>query len=219
MSNRNSETRFREHELEMSDIVKHEQESTVHKELFFRQAIEKAIPSGVAVVDSTGRQVYVNPSFCELVGREEYELLGRYPPYSYWPGEDLNNINNAFQLTIQNKAPKEGFDLVFCHKSGKLIPVNVVISQFETEDGVKYWLANVFEITERKKIEEALKRSQLLLMSSIESQKSAIIFSIDREYNYLYFNKAHTDEMRFAYNAEVFPGADDRDLLMMIDHR
>jgi PAS domain S-box-containing protein len=206
MNKNNPDSRLKELELEMNDLAMLELGSSVYKEFSFRQAIEKAIPSGVAVVDAKGKQVYTNRSFCELVGREEYELLEKQPPYSYWAKEDMDNINNAFQLTIQNKAPKEGFDLLFCHKSGKLIPVNVVITQFEDGEGKKYWLANVFEITERKRIEEALKKSQLLLMSSIESQKHAIIFSIDRDYNYLYFNRAHADEMKFAYNSDIDTG-------------
>ena len=206
MNKNNPDSRLKELELEMSDLAQLELGSSVYKEFSFRQAIERAIPSGVAVVDAKGKQVYTNRSFSELVGREEYELLEKMPPYSYWAKEDMDNINKAFELTIQNKAPKEGFDLLFCHKSGKLIPVNVVITQFEDGEDEKYWLANVFEITERKRIEEALKKSQLLLMSSIESQKHAIIFSIDRDYNYLYFNKAHADEMKFAYNSDIDTG-------------
>ncbi len=206
MNNKDPESRLKQLEIEMNDLAKLELDSTVYKELTFRQAIENAIPSGIAVVDNKGRQVYVNQSFCRMVGRDEYELLGKQPPYLYWAEQDMDNINDAFQKTIQNKAPKEGFDLLFCHKSGKLIPVNVVISQFVMQDSGTYWLANIFEITERKKIEDALKKSQLLLMSSIESQKSSIIFSIDRDYNYLYFNKAHADAMKFAYNSDIQPG-------------
>jgi PAS domain S-box-containing protein len=217
MTNKNPETRLKELEIEMNDLARLELESSVHKELTFRQAIENAIPSGIAVVDNKGKQVYVNPSFCKMVGRDEYELLGKQPPYLYWAEQDMANINDAFQNTIQNKAPKEGFDLLFCHKSGKLIPVNVVISQFVMPEGGIYWLANILEITERKKIEEALKKSQLLLMSSVESQKSAIIFSIDRDYKYLYFNKAHADAMKFAYNAVINEGMNFLDFISRDD--
>jgi PAS domain S-box-containing protein len=216
MNNKDPEARLKELEIEMNDLTKLDLDVSLHNELSFRQAIENAIPSGIAVVDSKGRQVYVNPSFCKMIGRDEYELLGKEPPYLYWAEQDLANINDAFQKTIQNKAPREGFDLLFSHKSGKLIPVNVVISQFATQDGT-FWLANIFEITERKKIEEALKKSQLLLMSSIESQKSAIIFSIDRDYNYLYFNKAHADAMKFAYNADIHPGMNFLDFISSDD--
>jgi PAS domain S-box-containing protein len=82
----------------------------------------------------------------------------------------------------------------------------VFISQFTQEDGKVFFLANVIDITERKKTEDALIKSKLLLRSSIESQKDIIIFFVDKKYNYLYFNKAHEEAMRFAYNAEVKQG-------------
>lgn len=179
---------------------------SLQKEKAFRRAIENSIPSGIAVIDETGKQVYANPSFCRMTGWNEEELLGNQPPYVYWSMQDIENINNAFRLTLDNKAPKEGFDLVFIHKNGTLIPVNVIISLFRQDNNETFFLANVIDITERKKSEEALKKSRLFLKSSIESQKDTIIFSIDKNYNYLYFNKAHHDAMLFAYNTDVQPG-------------
>ena len=67
-------------------------------------------------------------------------------------------------------------------------------------------MANVIDITERKKEEEALKQSRLLLNSSMESLQGTIVFAIDRDYRYLFFNKAHWDSMKFAYNKDVKPG-------------
>jgi len=173
------------------------------KELSFRKAIENSIPSGVAVIDEKGRQVYVNQSFCKMFGWNEDELLDKEPPYAYWSMQDIENIESAFRLTLNNSAPREGFDLIFTHKNGTLIPVNVIISPFRQEKSGTFYLANVIDITERKKSEEALKKSQLFLESSIESQKDTIIFSVDKDYNYLYFNKAHRDAMLFAYNKDI----------------
>ena len=175
--------------------------------MLFRKAIENAIPSGIAVIDDTGKQIYANPAFCKMVGFQEDELMGRYPPYEYWSRQDLENINNAFRQTLENKIPKEeGFDLVFQHKTGKLIPVNLIISPFVQDDNRTFWVANVIDITERKREEEALMRSQLLLRSSMENLRETIVFAIDREYQYLFFNKAHSDSMKFAYKKSVEAG-------------
>ena len=182
-------------------------ESILHDELSFRKAIENSIPSGLAVVDESGRQIYVNQSFCRMVGWTEEELLGQYPPYIYWCSSDFENLNNAFTLTLENKAPKGGFDLKFCHKSGKIIPVNIIISPVKQENGRISYLANVIDITERKKTERELLKSQLLLVSSIESQKNSIIFFVDRNYRYLYFNQTHRDAMKYAYNADIQIGS------------
>jgi PAS domain S-box-containing protein len=172
----------------------------------FRQAIESCIPSGIAVVDKTGKQVFVNQSFCKMVGWDEKELLGKGPPYVYWPPQHIQNINRAYEQTLNNNAPKEGFDLVFRHKNGNQIPVNIIVTPFNQENEQTFLLANVIDITERKKTEEALIKSKLLLMSSIESQKETIIFSTDHDYHYMYFNKAHYDSMKFAYGKEIRTG-------------
>jgi PAS domain S-box-containing protein len=87
--------------------------TSFQNEISFRKAIENSIPSGIAVIDEKGRQVYVNQSFCKMVGWNEEELLGKFPPYVYWPPRDIEKINNILKETIGNKYPKEGFDLIF----------------------------------------------------------------------------------------------------------
>jgi PAS domain S-box-containing protein len=54
-------------------------------------------------------------------------------------------------------------------------------------------------IIDRKKAEEEIHRSKILLESSIESPKDMIILSLDREYRYLYFNKTHAESMSHVY--------------------
>ncbi len=206
MNNNDAENRLRDLEFELKNLDSQAADQSLKKEKKFRKAIEDTLPSGIAVIDDKGRQIYVNRSFCDMVGRNKDELLGIHPPYIYWAQHDMTNINKAMELTLNNKAPKEGFDLIFCHKSGKFIPVKVVIMPFIQDDGKTFWLANVVDTTEQKAKEEALKESQMLLKSSIESLKDTTIFSIDRNYNYLLFNKAHQDAMKFAYDKEIKTG-------------
>ena len=213
------EQRIKELELAMSNLASHNNVAALQKEMSFREAIEKSIPSGIAVVDNKGKQVYVNQSFCNMVGWNEEELLGKFPPYVYWAQEDSENISNALKHTLNNNAPKEGFDLTFCHRTGRSIPVNVVITSFIQTKNEKFWLANVIDLTERKQTEEALKKSQLLLSASIESQKGTIIFSIDKNYHYLYFNKAHADAMKFAYNTDAKIGISMLDCISSVDDK
>jgi hypothetical protein len=56
---------------------------------------------------------------------------------------------------------------------------------------------------EQKLLDEETKRVALLLQSSIESPKDMIILSIDKNYNYLYFNKSHKASMVYAYGKDV----------------
>ena len=74
------------------------------------------------------------------------------------------------------------------------------------EDAVIGAIVVFTDITERKHIEEALRRSELLLWASVESQKNTLLYSIDSEYRYLYFNSAHVAAMRAAYGKDIEPG-------------
>jgi len=188
----------------------------------FIQALEESIPSGISVIDESGEQVYVNDSFCRMFGWDKSELLGKKPPFVYWSDDDIYNINEAFRLTLENRAPKEGFDLLFRTRKKERMYVNVTISSFKQQSDRTFYLANVIDITGRKKTEEELISSRLFLMSSLESDLGIIIFSTDLNYNYIYFNKAHAEAMKFAYNADVEQGSnfinyvsseDDRKLL------
>lgn len=193
--------------------------SAFQNEISIIKSYYEFIPTGIAIADEDGKQVYVNLAFCKMLGWDEEDLLGKQAPYVYWCSAEIENINNAFSQILDGKAPKEGFDLVFCHKNGKQIPVNVIISPIRQENGQSFFLANVINITGRKKTEDALMKSQLLLLSSIESQKGAIIFSTDRNYNYLYFNQAHRDSMMFAYNREIRTGMNILDCVTKEDDR
>jgi PAS domain S-box-containing protein len=62
------------------------------------------------------------------------------------------------------------------------------------------------DITEQKQAEEALRKSQLLLKSSVESPKDMIILSIDNQYRYLYFNDYHRTVMAGSYGVDVEAG-------------
>jgi PAS domain S-box-containing protein len=203
MDENSYEQRINDLESTISSLSTHSNVANLQKEMSFREAIENAIPSGIAVVDDKGKQVYVNNSFCNIVGWTQEELLDKYPPYVYWYKEDIENIDNALRHTLSHKAPKEGFDLIFLHKTGRLIPVNVAISPFVQDKNKTFFLANVIDNSKRKREEEELKKSRLLLSTTIESLKDTIIFSIDRNYRYLIFNKAHVDGMKYAYNKDI----------------
>ena len=140
--------------IAMDDVTERKKiEIKLLKEQTFRNSIESSLSSGIAIVDDEGRQIYVNPSFCKLFGWSAEELTGQTAPYAYWPTDQLQAIGEAFQLTLANKAPTEGFELVFIHKESTRIPVQVVISPFNEGKQRTGWLANVIDITERKMAE------------------------------------------------------------------
>ncbi len=206
MFNANSDNNTRDSGRKIRDLVSVETEKSINDEKSFRQALEESLPSGIAVMDDRGKQVYVNSAFCRLVGWSVDELIGLCPPFLYWHEDDIENINNALTRTLNNQAPPEGFELVFRHKSGYRIPVKTLVRPFKQEDNRTFWLANVIDETEQKLREDTLQSSKILLTSSIESLRDTIIFSLSISYKYLIYNKAHYEGMLFAYGARIEEG-------------
>jgi PAS domain S-box-containing protein len=99
----------------------------------------------------------------------------------------------------------QNYEIKLRRKNGDIFPASISMNILDI-DGTPYILGTARDLSDCKHAEEALKDSQILLKSSLESQKDTIMLSIDKEYRYLYFNKAHHDVMKYAYNQDIAVG-------------
>ncbi|HYP28547.1 MAG TPA: PAS domain S-box protein [Blastocatellia bacterium] len=137
----------------------------------FRKAIEQSMRAGVAVIDLEGRQTYANRAFCEMVGWSEEELLGAMPPYPYWAPEELDNIQKAFRETIAGRSSPSGFELLFRRRNEERFYAVVLASPLKNARGeISGWLASVYDLTERKRIEQ---ERELLLAREQRAREEA----------------------------------------------
>lgn len=70
-----------------------------------------------------------------------------------------------------------------------------------------------------KLVEEELHQTQLLLKASLESPKDIIILSINKNYEYLFFNNAHKDVMKSVYGVDVEIGMNLIDCITIDDDK
>lgn len=146
-------------------------EKKLWEEHAFRQAIEYSVPSGIAVVDLEGKQTYVNPAFCQMVGWSEDELLRARPPFVYWPPEELENITTALTEVIQGKAPPGGLELRYQRKDHERFDVLVLVTPLRDDfENVKGWLSSITDITQRKQAEAVLRRSHEELEARVQAR-------------------------------------------------
>ncbi|MGZ8710951.1 MAG: PAS domain S-box protein [Thermoanaerobaculia bacterium] len=106
--------------------------------------------AGVAVVDASGRQTYVNRAFAAMVGWDEAELVGTTPPFPYWAPEDRENIETALGSVISGRIDPSGYELRFRRRDGERFDAFVLVAPFAQPDGAPGFLASVSDITERK---------------------------------------------------------------------
>ncbi len=206
----------------ISDISERRQAEDALKDAFnFRTAIENSMQAGIAAIDMAGNQIAVNPHFSKMVGWTSEELVGKSAPFEYWPPNEIENINDAFQLTMRGKAPQAGFELKFIRKNGELFDVWVNLSALEnSKDETIGWLAVVTDITERKQMEAALRIAEAgyrdifdnatvaIFQSTLQGQFSRVNSFMARVFGY-----ASPEEMTASItdiSRQIYVNSDDR---------
>ena len=125
----------------------------------FRAVVESA-PSGMLMVDRTGKIILVNKEIERLFGYSREELLGRtidlLVPARY--RSDHPGFRQGFFRSPQTRAMGAGRDLFGVRKDGREVPVEIGLNPLETDEGT-FVIASVVDITQRKHAESELRRS------------------------------------------------------------
>ncbi|MDH4211629.1 MAG: PAS domain S-box protein [candidate division WOR-3 bacterium] len=161
-------------------IVQHERaESALRESKEFAEKLINLMRDGFAVFDTKGVHISVNPSLCSMTGFSARELLGAGPPHPYWPEEEIEKFQTSYREMLLGK-PGE-FELMMKRKDGTRFPVLVSPSRTKDAQGnVNYYFAAIKDISERKRVLEALRQSEEKYRLHFE-YASDIIYSIDRD--------------------------------------
>jgi PAS domain S-box-containing protein len=163
----------------------------------FRIAIENSILSGIAAVDLEGRQSYVNVGFCRMVGRSEQELLGRKPPFAYWPPEESGSINKAFQSVMNGKAPHDGIQVRFMRKNGERFDALLLPSPLKDHQGkVIGWIGTIGDITHLKQMEKELNQLNTQLEERVQQRTTELEYANEQLKQEITERKQMGDELR-----------------------
>ncbi len=126
----------------------------------FRQMLEGA-PNGMLMVGRDGAVVLANAQMEKLFGYPKAELLGR--PVDMLVPERFREGHGAHRDHFFAKAEVRpmgaGRDLFGRRKDGTEFPVEIGLSPVQTETGL-FVLVSIIDITERRRAEDGLKKSQ-----------------------------------------------------------
>jgi two-component system sensor histidine kinase DctS len=136
--------------------------------LAFRKAMEDSLVTGLRARDNQGRITYVNPAFCEMVGFDAAELIGKGIPAPYWPPEMVDEYGQRQALRLAGNAPaREGVESVFMRKNGERFAVMIfeapLINVMGEQTG---WMGAVLDVSEQRRVEELSRASQERLQAT-----------------------------------------------------
>lgn len=126
------------------------------------EAINSTVLVGLAVVDTAGRQVFVNQRFSELVGWAPEELIGLEPPFPYWPTDTGGANQQALEKSLAGTWPHEGLDLEFVHRDGHRIAIVMFASEVRVHGKVIGFAANCIDVSARRAAERRAREAETL---------------------------------------------------------
>ena len=165
-------------------------------------------------VDENGVYTYSSSMGNELFGH----VLGK-TPFDFMPADEAKKIAAIFSEIAANRAPIKDLENWNIRKNGELVCLltNGVPILDETGN-LKGYRGVDKDITERKKMELQLSKSQTLLSTLINST-SDMIWSVDAEhFGILTFNRGLYERFLYAYGIQLKGGERPEDLFSSEDY-
>ncbi len=150
-------------------------EAALIAETGFRRAMENSMSTGMRVFDMHGRIAYVNPAFCRMIGWNEADLVGRTAPFPYWLPNRHQQHQDTLDLLLSGRTPSSGLEVEAQRRDGSRFTSRMYVSPLRDPNGVQIgWMTSMTDITEPKRIREALTAAHERFMTVLEGLDDAI---------------------------------------------
>jgi two-component system sensor histidine kinase DctS len=149
-------------------------ERALAESLAFRKAMEDSLVTGLRARDLQGRITYVNPAFCQMVGFQADEIIGKSLP-PYWPPDlaDEYARRQAVRLAGERSSEearqtaREGFETTFIRKNGERFAVLIFEAPLVDSHGRHTgWMSAVLDVSDQRRIEEISRQQQERLQAT-----------------------------------------------------
>ncbi len=183
-------------------------------QLFVREALKESedrlaafirtVPHGLIENDTEGTITLCNNGYCELLGLEPEDILGR-KTFEFQPTEEERRKRRELQGDLNlGRAEPEPFMSRIRRSDGQIRHVQVDWNYRKNDRGeVTGYVAAVTDVTRLLVAEGKIRRSEALLKSIMESPRNISIWSVDRDIRYTFFNYNHKHAMKHFWNADI----------------
>jgi len=184
------------------DITRQKQveESLKISEQFSSNLMDNS-PSPIMVVNTDNSIRYVNQALVNLVGFRSNEVLGKKPPYPWWPREFKNRYTRDFKVVSQEGCRRR--ELLFNSKMGEEFWVEADAKPIFSNGELKYLIINWFDITDRKAIENNLNISYLKLKKTLEGTINTLAAIVETKDPYTSGHQKRVSKLAVAISNEL----------------
>ena len=162
------------------------------QETNFRRAMENSMPTGMRAMDLEGRISYVNAAFCQMTGFADTELVGRAPPFPYWPHDRIEENGRLLQQELLGRSPSGGIEVKVLRKDGSLFDARMYVSPLIDPKGQQTgWMTSMTNITEAKRIRDQLSASHERFTTVLEGLDAAVSVLSVHQGELLFANRSY----------------------------
>jgi PAS domain S-box-containing protein len=179
------------------------------RNILFQVAFQDS-PVGLAMSGQDGMLSSVNPAFCEMLGYQDVELLGRSVRTLTHPGDVLAESQYAGQLIAGNIA-HYSMEKRFLHKNGTPVYVAMTIARADVAKETIY-VAQLIDVSEARRAREQLARASHL--AALGRMAAAVAHDVNNPAAYLQLN---ISEIQRQVMANELEREDREDMLLMLE--
>ena len=176
-------------------------------EKLFRALIENS-SDAVALVSHEGLFTYVSPSVQKILGFTPEELLGRNT-LELFPPDNLPAALEQYDSVARTPGLTVTVEHTCIHKDGSLRWLESTTTNHLHDPTIQGFVANFRDITERKKLQDDMWKSEQQLQAIIDGS-TAVIYLKDTEGKHLMINRRY--ETLFHLDREKVKGKTDYDI-------
>ncbi len=171
------------------------QEETLHASELGTASAERwklldSAPDAMVIVDGAGRIAFVNSQAERMFGYSAFELLGQ--PVEVLIPESVRKVHvhhrTEYTAMPRTREMGAGLQLEGRRKDGSTFPVEISLSPLE-EHGGRFVVSAIRDITERRRMQEALRLSEERFRRLVAEVKDYAIFLLDPEGNVKTWNE------------------------------
>ena len=167
-------------------------QSALVQETNFRRAMENSMPTGMRAMDLEGRISYVNAAFSQMTGFSTPELVGRLPPYPYWPADRVEENSRLLQQELQGRSPSGGIEVRVMRKDATQFDARMYVSPLIDPKGQQTgWMTSMTNITEAKRIRDQLSASHERFTTVLEGLDASVSVLSVQQGELLFVNRSY----------------------------